>query len=104
MLDFILKYWIECLFGVIVTGMTFIFKMLLNNAKESKAIKDGMKGILHNDIIYRCKKYLIIGYVTLEDMEELEYLFKPYKLLGGNGTAEKLMNRVYNLPIKNEEE
>ena len=104
MVDFIIKYWIEFLFGILVVGMTTMYKILLKNVKENKALKDGMKGILHNDIIYRCKKFLIIGYVTLDDLEELEYLFKPYKELGGNGTAKKMMDRVYNLPIKKEED
>lgn len=104
MFDFIIKYWIEFLFGIIVVVITTMYKTLLKNVKENKALKDGMKGILHNDIIYRCKKLLIIGYVTLDDLEELEYLFKPYEELGGNGTAKKMMDRVYMLPIKKEEE
>lgn len=103
MIEFILKYWIEFLFGLLIAGMSLILKTLLKSAKENKALKDGMKGLLHNDIIYRCKKHLIIGFVTLDDLEELEYLYKPYSELGGNGTAKKMMNRVYQLPIKKEE-
>ena len=104
MFEFVVKYWIEFLFGILVTGMGFIFKILLKYAKENEALKEGMKGMLHNEIIYRCKKLLIIGYVTLEDLEELEYLFKPYEGLGGNGTAKKMVERCYSLPVKKEED
>lgn len=104
MIEFIFKYWIEWLFGLIIAGMGVIYRQLRSNINENKAVKDGIKGILHNEIIYRCKKLLIIGYVTPDDLEELEYLFKPYKGLNGNGTAEKLIDRVYNLPLKNDKE
>lgn len=103
MFEFIFKYWIEWLFGLVIAGMTLLYKMLQKNIKENNALKNGMKGILHNDIIYRCKKLLIIGEVTPEDLEELEYLYQPYKELGGNGTAQKMMERVYQLPIKRRE-
>ncbi len=103
MMEFIVKYWIEWLFGLIIAGMGIIHRQLKSNINENKAVKDGIKGILHNEIINRCKKLLIIGYVTPDDLEELEYLFKPYKELQGNGTAEKLINKVYELPIKKEE-
>lgn len=104
MMEFIVKYWVEWLFGLIIAGMGVIYKQLKSNINQNKAVKDGIKGILHNEIIYRCKKILIIGYVTPDDLEELEYLFKPYKELQGNGTAEKLINRVYQLPMKEMEE
>ena len=102
MSEFIVKYWVEFLFGLIIAGMGTLYKQLRKNIKESNAVKDGIKGMLHNEIIYRCKKLLIIGFVTADDLEELEYLFKPYIALGGNGTAKKLVNRVYELPIKKE--
>lgn len=104
MMEFIVKYWVEWLFGLIIAGMGVIYKQLKSNINQNKAVKDGIKGILYNEIIYRCKKILIIGYVTPDDLEELEYLFKPYKELQGNGTAEKLINRVYQLPMKEMEE
>ena len=104
MMEFIVKYWVEWLFGLIIAGMGVVYKQLKSNINQNKAVKDGIKGILHNEIIYRCKKILIIGYVTPDDLEELEYLFKPYKELQGNGTAEKLINRVYQLPMKEMEE
>lgn len=41
------------------------------------------------------------GYVTKDEYENLyKYLYKPYKALGGNGTAEKMIHEVNNLPMK----
>jgi hypothetical protein len=36
----------------------------------------------------------------MDEYEELlKYYYEPYKELGGNGTAEQIMNRVRQLPI-----
>lgn len=40
-----------------------------------------------------------------DDYENLhDYLYLPYKKLGGNGTAEKIMKEVERLPLKDREE
>ena len=41
------------------------------------------------------------GSITKDEYENLhDYLYLPYQELGGNGTAEKIMKEVSNLPIK----
>ena len=60
-----------------------------------------LKGIGHDRIISLGKEYCERGYITSDEYENLnDYLYKPYKALGGNGTAEKMMNQVNELPIK----
>lgn len=56
--------------------------------------------ISHHMIYDECKRYINEGGVTLEDQKELEYLYEPYKELGGNGTAESAYEKVMQLPIK----
>ena len=44
--------------------------------------------------------YLDRGYITRDEYENLyQYLYKPYKKVGGNGSAEHIMNQVDKLPI-----
>ena len=58
-------------------------------------------GLGHDRIIYLGTKYIEDGYVTEDEFENLnKYLYEPYKALGGNGTAEKIMDDVRNLPIR----
>ena len=58
-------------------------------------------GLGHDRIIYLGGQYIKKGYVTEAEFENLnKYLYEPYKKLGGNGTAEKIMTDVKKLPIE----
>ena len=58
-------------------------------------------GLGHIKIIDICEKYIERGYITQEEYDSLyNYLYIPYKELGGNGTAERLVQEVKQLPIK----
>lgn len=58
-----------------------------------------LRGIGHDRIIFLGEHYLRQKYITPEEYENLhDYLYKPYRALGGNGTAEKIMNEVMRLP------
>ena len=76
---------------------TFISKRRDNNNAEVKMIL----GLGHIKIIDICEKYIERGYITQEEYDSLyNYLYIPYKELGGNGTAERLVQEVKQLPIK----
>ena len=58
-------------------------------------------GLGHDRIVYLGLKYIERGYVTDDEYENLhDYLFVPYAANGGNGTAEKVMQEVEELPIR----
>lgn len=62
-----------------------------------------VRGIAHDRICYLGEKYIENGYITRDDYENLhDYLYVPYHALGGNGTAEKIMEEVKRLPIRKE--
>ena len=57
-------------------------------------------GLGHDKIMYLGMKYVERGYITRSEYENLvEYLYKPYKKMGGNGVAERLMREVDKLEI-----
>lgn len=59
-------------------------------------------GLAHDRIVYLGMRYIERGYITKDEYENLnDYLYKPYTLNGGNGTAEKVMNDVKKLPMYN---
>ena len=62
-------------------------------------------GLGHDRIIYLGTKYIEEGSISENQFENLnKYLYEPYKKLGGNGTAEKIMEDVKSLPIRKEKE
>lgn len=58
-------------------------------------------GLGHDKIISLGKEYIARGWITADEYENLhDYLYIPYKNMGGNGSAERIMKEVENLPIK----
>lgn len=101
-MDWISKYWIEVLFGLIIAFLSSLWRSLKKYQREQNAIKEGMKGILHDRIVQKCTFLLERGYYTPDDLEDLEYLNIPYMALGGNGSAKRMLNKVYELPMRSE--
>lgn len=62
-------------------------------------LEDMLKGMGHNAIIREGKKYLAQGFIDPDDFDDLyQGLYLPYKALGGNGTAKKIVIEVAELP------
>ena len=78
---------------------TFISKRRDSNNAEAKMLL----GLGHVKIIETCEKYIERGYIRQDEYDSLyNYLYLPYKELGGNGTAERMVNEVKKLPIRKE--
>lgn len=57
-------------------------------------------GLGHDRIVYLGLKYIERGRITQDEYENLyTFLFTPYKKLGGNGSADRIMCEVDKLPI-----
>ena len=63
---------------------------------EKKSARNRMLlGLGHDRIVFLCMKYVEKGEITQGEYENLnKYLYEPYKKMGGNGTAERLMQEV----------
>ena len=82
------------------SGFWALLVAMFNKFVEKKSAKNRMiKGLGHDRIIFLCEKYLEQGWISPDDFENLhDYLYVPYKKMGGNGTAEKMMADVMRLP------
>lgn len=82
------------------------FLTSLIQSKKSKDSAEGqmLKGLGHDRICYLGECYIRRGYITKDEYENLhDYLYLPYKKLGGNGTTEKIMKEVDRLSLKDKE-
>lgn len=103
MKEWIAKYWLEVLFGLLFTGLTAGYRKLSGKLKEQNVVKDGILAILHDRVYQACKCSIARGWCTVEEMKNMEYLYQAYHALGGNGTGTQLYSRVQALPLCSEE-
>lgn len=59
-----------------------------------------MMAVAYNSITTLGIAYIDRGYVTKDEFEELRLFYEPYKELGGNGLAERVMSGVGQLPFR----
>lgn len=67
---------------------------------KNDAQSEMLIGLGHDRILFLGMAYVERGYITSDEYENLnDYLYTPYKKLGGNGSADRIMKEVGNLPI-----
>ena len=83
-------------------GFWALLTAIINKITNRKSAENRMiKGLGHDRIISLCERYIARGWISSDEYENLnDYLYVPYKEMGGNGTAEKLMLEVRKLPAK----
>lgn len=67
-------------------------------------LKEAILALLHDRLYASCSFFLERGYCSLLDRNNLEYLYEPYKSLGGDGTGEQLYKKVLELPYEAKKE
>lgn len=123
--EWIIEYWGEWAFGFMATGIVWMLgkiwgkqksqtvklieqtkqqeeqaKQQAAQAERQKAMEDGLKGLLHDRINERYNQCEDKGFANIHDRENLEALYDPYHVLGGNGTGTDLYNKARDLPVK----
>ena len=62
-------------------------------------------GLGHDRIMYLGMHYIERGWITRDEYENLvDYLYKPYEMMGGNGSAKRVVEEVKKLPLQRPEE
>ena len=89
---------------VAVCGSTGFWTLLMTRNKKKSAEARLIMGLAYSEIIKRSEHYIKRGYIETDEYNELnKYLYEPYSEMGGNGTAQKLMKEVQQLPTSKEE-
>ena len=124
MIEFIKQYWLQVVFGGILSALSLSVKHLFSilkkereaqkdkieaECREQELIKAGVIAILHDRIYQVCQYHIQNNCISIQDLDNLEYLYQGYRGLGGNGTGEELYKRckslriVYSDPIQGDE-
>jgi len=103
MQDWILRYWLEALFGVIIGILTISYRKLSCRVKQQEAIKLGVQALLWDRLycIYHDSEQT--GWISIDGMKNVENIYRQYHALGGNGTGTEVYERICKLPTSKAE-
>ena len=84
---------------VAIFGSSGFWLVIQKVIERKSALRQMVFDIGYERLISACRKYIEAGWIDLDELEELDkHLYQPYKAMGGNGTAELLMEKVQKLP------
>lgn len=98
-----MESWIQLIISVVLAVIASSgFWAFIQKITDKKDVRTQMLiGLGHDRIMYLGMKYIDRGCITTDEYENLyEYLYKPYEMMGGNGSAKRIMDEIRRLPIK----
>lgn len=103
-MEWIQEHALESLYAAVLAFLGgayhFLRKKVIAQHAEDEAVCEGVKALLHDRIYVECTHWIEAGHCPLEDRKNIEYMYRPYHALGGNGTGERLYNAVQGLPFE----
>lgn len=110
-----MEFWVQTFVSIltIVMGSAGLWsfvaarkeRKIAENSKNTgitEAMIQMMMGLGYDQIVTRGLGYISRGWISKDEFEDFDKLFYiPYKVLGGNGLAEKIRNQVEQLPFTN---
>ena len=108
MKDWVIAF-IPVVIALIPTLATYVMYRRQRNDKLKDATNDMVSqmarllmGLAYAQIVKKGMSYIERGSITKDEFEDFRnYFYEPYKALGGNGVAERIMKDVEALPFKN---
>lgn len=109
--EFIVKYWLEFLFSLIIGIIGYFVKKIKKKQEEqakkqeeqerkNQAIERGVQALLRNELIRRFREYKTKGEMSMLDKENMDHMFTEYFNLGGNGLMKEVHTEFLEIPIK----
>ena len=77
-----------------------LWAFLGSRLEKNSAERELIVGIGHIEIVFFGMQFLERGWITRDEYETMQDLYKPYIKLGGNGSGTKIMKEIENLPIR----
>lgn len=103
MWEWLIKYWLEVLFGLVTAGIGIalrrISKKLNQEKKRNQAIEDGVRDILRMQILDTYEKCTQAGKISVSRKDAIDSAYRSYHALGGNGTITQVHNEIMEMPI-----
>lgn len=99
-------HWIEWMFTILIASAGFFWRWTVKKIKvandKSDSVAEGMQALLRSEIIDKYNYYKDKGKCPIYAKENIKRLYEPYKALGGNDVATKLVNEMLEMPTERE--
>lgn len=103
MWEFVAKYWLEVIFGLIVAGLTAgvtrINAKLKTEKARNQAIENGVRDILRIQILDTYERCKASGSITVSRKDAIDHAYMSYHALGGNGTIKQVHEEIMAMSI-----
>ena len=103
MLEWLAKYWLEVLFGAVLTGIGIVQKRLSKRMKDEKArnqaIETGVRDMLRLTILDTYERCKAAGVISVSRKDAIDSAYNSYHALGGNGTITQVHQEIMAMPI-----
>ena len=77
-----------------------LWAFLGSRLEKNSAERELIVGIAHIELVFFGMQFLERGWITRDEYETMQDLYRPYVKLGGNGSGRKIMKEIENLPIR----
>ena len=77
-----------------------LWAFLGSRLEKNSAERELIIGIGHIELVFFGMQFIERGWITREEYETMQDLYKPYIKLGGNGSGTKIMQEIEKLPIR----
>lgn len=98
-----MEKWLQFILTIVVSilGSAGFWTFMSKRSDKNSATQRMLRGLAHDRILSQGTIYIERGWISTDEYENLDhYLYQPYKDLGGNGTAERIMDKIKELPIR----
>lgn len=96
--EIIMSYAAQALYTGAVLLVGYLWRSLRIAKNDNLLIKDGVRALLRDRLIYKCEHCISDGYCSAGYHDEIRAMYVDYHALGGNGTVTRLMDQVKDLP------
>lgn len=77
-----------------------LWAFLGSRLERNSAERELIIGIGHVELVFFGMQYIERGWITRDEYDTMQDLYKPYVKLGGNGSGTKIMKELEKLPIR----
>lgn len=77
-----------------------LWAFLGSRLERNNAERELIVGIGHIELVFFGMRYLERGWITRDEYDTMQELYKPYVKIGGNGSGTKIMKEIEKLPIR----